>query len=68
MKIMPAWITEQTDEGVVCIPGSQPHAGSVEVLIPTEDVDSVVIHDASPIVDGRRFGIIVIKSKKETRT
>ena len=64
MKIMPAWITEQNDDGVVCIPGSEPPVGAIEVLIPSEDVESVLISDKCPAVDGRRLGIIVFKSKK----
>lgn len=68
MKIMPAWISDQQEEGVICVPGSsQPKRGAVDVFIPSEDIESVVVLESSPIVNGRRFGIIVISKKGEGR-
>jgi hypothetical protein len=64
MKILPAWIASQTDAGIVCIPGSSPQPGSVDVFIPHEDIEQVAVDEQSPPVDGRRFGVIVIKPKE----
>jgi hypothetical protein len=66
ITIMPAWIKSQSDEGVVCVLGSQPAVDAQEVTIPSKDVESVSLSDAPPDASGRRFGVIVYTPKKES--
>ena len=61
MYIMPAWITSQSEVGIVCVPGSQPAKNAKEVTILSEVIMSVSISDSPAAVGGRRFGVIVLK-------
>jgi hypothetical protein len=61
MYIMPAWITSQSESGVVCVLGSQPARDAKEVTILNKDIMSVSISDSPADVGGRRFGVIVLK-------
>ncbi len=67
ITIMPAWIRSQSDEGVVCVVGSQPAADAQEVTIPSKDVQSVSLSDGPLDAHGRRFGVIVYNTKKESQ-
>lgn len=67
ITIMPAWIKSQSDEGVVCVLGSQPAADAQEVTISSNDVESVSFSDAPLDAHGRRFGVIVYNTKKESQ-
>lgn len=64
ITIMPAWIKSQSEEGVVCVLGSQPAADAQDVVIPSKDVESVSLSDAPPDANGRRFGVIVYTKKE----
>jgi hypothetical protein len=66
ITIMPAWIKSQSDDGVVCVLGSQPAADAQEVTIPSKDVESVSLSDGPLDAHGRRFGVIVY-TKKESK-
>lgn len=68
MTIVPAWIKEQTEAGVLAVLGSEPRTGAVEVFIPRGDIQSVVIAESSPVVAGRQFGVIVLKQVSEIVT
>jgi hypothetical protein len=68
MKIVPAWIKEQTEAGVLAVLGSQPRADAAEVFIPQGDIQSVVIAESSPVVAGRQFGVIVLTQASEIVT
>lgn len=67
MYIMPAWIKSQSEEGVVCVLGSEPAADAQEVTIPSKDIESVSVSDSPADASGRRFGVIVISTKKENQ-
>jgi hypothetical protein len=66
ITIMPAWIKSQSEEGVVCVLGSEPAEDAQEVTIPSKDVESVSFSDAPLDANGRRFGVIVY-TKKESQ-
>lgn len=66
ITIMPAWIKSQSEEGVVCVLGSEPAADAQEVTISSNDVESVSFSDAPLDSQGRRFGVIVY-TKKESK-
>jgi hypothetical protein len=68
MTIVPAWIKEQTEAGVLAVLGSEPRADAVEVFISKGDIQSVVIAESSPVVAGRQFGVIVLKQVSEIVT
>jgi hypothetical protein len=60
--MVPAWIRRHDAEGVWAILGSEPKADAKETFIPAEQVASVT---ESPMErDGRRFGMIVFRSKE----
>ena len=68
MTIVPAWIKEQTEAGVLAVLGSEPRKDATDVFIPKGDIQSVVIAESSPVVAGRQFGVIILKQVSEIVT
>lgn len=60
MKIVPAWIFEETEEGYRVLLGSQPRMDAEKTWIPKEDVDSCTY---SPSFEIPRFALLVLKEK-----
>lgn len=65
MKIVPAWITEQTESGTLAVLGSEPRSDAIETFIPAADIEKVVVVAESPVVAGRKFGVIVLKETSQ---
>lgn len=70
--IVPAWIKERREDGIVAILGSEPPADAQPRFIPADAVESVV--ESEHEVNGLRFGVLVLRhdactinNNKETR-
>ena len=67
--IVPAWIKERREDGIVAILGSEPPADAQPRFIPAAAVESVV--ESEHEVNGMRFGVLVLRNElctTETRT
>lgn len=61
MKIMPVWIKEQDEKGVRALLGSEPPEDAQDEFVPMERIMNVVVHQESPVINGRRFAILVLR-------
>lgn len=57
--IVPAWIKERREDGVLAILGSEPPADAVARFVPNDAIESVV--ESEHEVNGLRFGILVLR-------
>lgn len=57
--IVPAWIKERREDGIVAILGSEPPADAQPRFIPAAAVESVV--ESEHEVNGLRFGVLVLR-------
>lgn len=71
--IMPAWIKEQSERGVVAILGSEPPTDAIPQFVPRSSIERVVVSEHE--INGMRFGILILrhdvctnKEAKETTT
>ena len=65
--IVPAWVKERTESGVLAILGSEPPADAVLTFVPSEIIESIV--ESEHEVNGLRFAVIVLRdNSQETRT
>jgi hypothetical protein len=65
--IVPAWVKERTEKGVLAILGSEPPADAVPTFVPSESIESIV--ESEHEVNGLRFAVIVLRDKpQETRS
>lgn len=61
MTIMPVWIKEQDEKGVWALLGSEPPKDAQDEFVSKERILNVVIHPESPVINGRRFAMLVLK-------
>lgn len=66
--IVPAWVKERTEKGVLAILGSEPPADAKATFVPSEQIQSVV--ESEHEANGLRFAVIILRdiTKEETRT
>lgn len=62
MTLMPVWIKERRDDGLLALLGSEPPADAEPQFIPIERIVRVI--ESEHEVDGLRFAIVVLRDEK----